>query len=217
MYITRILNLISWDIDCTLLIKLKQIFLRFFESNKRVEEYIGKIYEALERKDDYGYKAARQFAGNILHTIHDFYSHTNWVIKKDISIENININTYLFKVEMGRRDLNPHIGKISFTSLDIVTEQDDRTCYDNCDLVRKECGALGIISSAIWIFKKSLKCPLKYYNCTNNIVYTKKLISGFYVDQKMYGTEIVKPQNRKKCSHGNQNGTFIFLFFTSLI
>jgi hypothetical protein len=109
---------------------------------------------------------------------------------------------------MGRRDLNPHIGKISFASLDIVTEQDDRTCYDNCVLVRKECGALGIISSAIRMFKNSLKCPLEYYNCTRNIVYTKKLISGFYVDQKMYGTEIVKPQNRKKCSHGNQNGIF---------
>jgi hypothetical protein len=103
---------------------------------------------------------------------------------------------------MGQRKINLRLGKPSFYEMDFATGE-DRTCYDNCILVRKDCGPLKIISKVIQAFKESFKCPLEYYNCTNNIVSTKKLLSGFYVDQKMYdGTEIVKPQNRKKCSHG---------------
>lgn len=49
----------------------------FNESNARVIEFKEKIKVALAEKK---YDVARIDTGRILHTIHDFYSHSNWVI-----------------------------------------------------------------------------------------------------------------------------------------
>lgn len=105
-------------------------------------------------------------------------------------------------MELGNREINPHIGKPSFHTLPFA-DKDEITCYDNCVVVRKDCGSVaGIISKVI----ETLQCPLVYYNCTNNLPKTKKLISGFYVNQRLQdGTEINKPVNKGKCSHGKSS------------
>lgn len=52
----------------------------FYLSNDRVIMYKQKIMEELRKKNPKGYRDAANYAGVILHTIHDFYSHSNWVI-----------------------------------------------------------------------------------------------------------------------------------------
>jgi hypothetical protein len=49
----------------------------FRESNERVANFTGQVYEALDSRD---YFKARVFSGQILHTIHDFYSHSSWLV-----------------------------------------------------------------------------------------------------------------------------------------
>ena len=60
----------------------------FYKSNERVIRFTDAIYEALNEKD---YETARQLTGQVLHTIQDFYSHSNWV-------------------EMGKTEINKEIG-----------------------------------------------------------------------------------------------------------
>ena len=50
---------------------------KFTESNQRVKFNIKRILEELKKKN---YKEAQKLSGRILHTIQDFYSHSNWVI-----------------------------------------------------------------------------------------------------------------------------------------
>jgi hypothetical protein len=47
----------------------------FRESNERVMDFSTRAFDALDKKN---YFMARALAGQILHTIHDFYSHSNW-------------------------------------------------------------------------------------------------------------------------------------------
>lgn len=49
---------------------------KFAESNNRVISFRQKIMTALASKD---YNTARSLSGQVLHTIQDFYSHSNWV------------------------------------------------------------------------------------------------------------------------------------------
>ena len=102
--------------------------------------------------------------------------------------------------------LNVHIGKKSFNKLPIADKY-DVTCYSNCTLIRKPCDKFShIVSDFITVFRLDsvpISCPIEYFNCTDNIVKIKKLISGFYVNQKLAdGTLVEKPENQKKCSHG---------------
>lgn len=48
----------------------------FTESNDRVKEFKRQIRFDVKYND---FEGARKKSGQILHTIHDFYSHTNWV------------------------------------------------------------------------------------------------------------------------------------------
>ena len=50
----------------------------FKESNERVIEYKRQIAYSLKYND---FEDARTKSGKILHTIQDFYSHSNWVIR----------------------------------------------------------------------------------------------------------------------------------------
>ena len=47
----------------------------FLGSNQRVINFTTNVYKALADKN---YFLARSLAGEIMHTIHDFYSHSNW-------------------------------------------------------------------------------------------------------------------------------------------
>ena len=47
------------------------------------------------------------------------------------------------------------------------------------------------------------KCPVMFYKCKNNVAVLDKLVSGYYVAQKLSdGNYIRKPKNMVKCSHG---------------
>ena len=48
----------------------------FIESNERVIEFKRQVHFDVKYND---FEGARKKSGQILHTIHDFYSHTNWV------------------------------------------------------------------------------------------------------------------------------------------
>ena len=159
----------------------------FQQSNNRVIQFINNINSALDQKD---YSTARKLAGQISHTIQDFYSHSNWV-------------------EMGNRDINFNIGKPNLNNQTIVTRNDNVTCNNNCNQTVVECStAVNIFVSflrALGLKSSIVNCPLKYYVCQNNLLINDKLLSGYYSNQKLDdGTAYEKPYPEKliKCSHG---------------
>lgn len=155
----------------------------FHESNQFVSDNIRSIVRLIKSKS---YVTARKLIGVTLHTIQDFYAHSNWV-------------------EMNRTDINKEIGtdRLSRPS---VASADEPTCFgENCTKHTIECGAnlddLYKLSSALSL-NLPIKCPVVFYKCKNNVL-TSKLTSGYYVDQKRRdGTPVVKPPNKGKCSHG---------------
>jgi von Willebrand factor A domain-containing protein 7 len=124
-----------------------------------------------------------------LHTIQDFYSHSNWI-------------------EMGNDQINSQIGTNDFeTNFSFSTINDTDTCLDNCTKIEIECTFFyNILAQSFNYlgFKSSLiGCPLVYFNCDGNLVIEDKLVSGYYAGQKLAdGTQILKPINMNKCSHG---------------
>ena len=102
--------------------------------------------------------------------------------------------------------INLDIGKPSFDDMP-VAQTNDVTCYDNCRLVTVQCDFVeGAITDLIKIFEVNsihFKCPIQYYNCSNNIATNKILLSGYYVNQRLLdGSRVEKPLNGIKCSHG---------------
>ncbi|CAF0760037.1 unnamed protein product [Brachionus calyciflorus] len=153
---------------------------QFKESNDRVINYMSIIEGFLSIKD---YRRARKFSGKILHTIHDFYSHSNWV-------------------EMGNTDrINTEIGTTNFNNLKVVDKNERNTCDNNCTLYEIKCNtilnALVNLIQTIGIRTSFINCPLKYYRCKRNLVILDQLVSGFYA-----GQDAVKPDGMMKCSHG---------------
>lgn len=149
----------------------------FVNSNSRVMNYTALIYDHLGAKD---YDRARVLTGRILHTIHDFYSHSNWV-------------------EMGKSDILRSIGTEEFLKQGVVDLNDTITCASNCTLVSEPCTwYMRYVLQAYGWFNKgnaSLTCPLTYYKCKGNIVRLDKLVTGFTMSRK-------KPPSDMKCSHG---------------
>ncbi len=44
---------------------------------------------------------------------------------------------------------------------------------------------------------------LTYYKCNGNLIKLNKLVSGYYEGQKLEdGTDVPKPKDKNKCSHG---------------
>jgi DNA polymerase/3'-5' exonuclease PolX len=82
---------------------------RFLKSNERVINFTSDIYKNLQNKK---YQEAKELTGQILHTIQDFYSHSNWV-------------------EMGNTKINTPIGTDKFSSLAIVDPSQNVTCFNN--------------------------------------------------------------------------------------
>ncbi len=156
----------------------------FIQSNQRVIKFLTSINSSLQIKD---YATARRLSGQILHTIQDFYSHSNWV-------------------EMGKTVINKNIGSTSFSSLPIISNEETTACLNNCSITEMKCGTLVNILINLIKFvgiSTSLNCPLIYYKCTGNIVQLDKLVSGFYTGQKLEDeTPVLKPEFQSKCSHG---------------
>jgi hypothetical protein len=167
----------------------------FRESNRRVMKFLTRIYQHLDRHE---YHQARKLSGQILHTIQDFYSHSNWV-------------------EMGHHHkINDAIGTERFDQLPIATKSDTLTCISNCTLMNAKCTKFTQkLFSFISTMKKwfssskpgetstSFSCPMKFYKCEGNIAVLDKLVSGYYVNQKLpNNVSISKPLDGLKCSHG---------------
>jgi hypothetical protein len=89
----------------------------FINSNQRVIDFTKNINTALDSKD---YSYALKLSGIILHTIQDFYSHSNWI-------------------EKGETDINYSIGNSNFSQLQIIGPTEG-ACLDNCNLITVECG-----------------------------------------------------------------------------
>lgn len=155
---------------------------KLVESNTRVLQLTEQILELVKtdehKESSKNLKLARQLTASTLHTIQDFYSHTNWV-------------------DVGNREINSNIG----TSRFIVTnpDLDDSFCLDNCEQLKCDCPQ--IIAS---LLPGGLTCPLVYWKCTNNLNESvKSLTSGYYSNQRLSdGSRVDKPIGRGKCSHG---------------
>ncbi|CAF2629525.1 unnamed protein product [Rotaria sp. Silwood2] len=122
---------------------------------------------------------ARQSLGRLLHTLQDFYSHSNWI-------------------EMGKTNINNLIGVKE--NIGSVAGQNQATCANNgCTKIEKSC--------TLWEQITFKTCPLVYYDCKNNIlpqINKKKLLtSGYLFNQsnENHGP-LNKPKNVQKCSHG---------------
>ena len=124
------------------------------------------------------YETAREFAGSMLHTLQDFYSHTNWI-------------------EMGQGAPNSVLGE---RGQELPEPPPAMTCSD--------CMRDGIVAlEDPLVFLGTLiqlgQVAFFYYRCNNNILPAANqiLTSGYYTDQtNVAGGVIPKPAG--KCSHG---------------
>ncbi len=159
----------------------------FEASNERVIVYLREIHYHMQSRQ---YGVARRLLGQILHTIHDFYSHSNWI-------------------EMGRVDINREIGTADFARKHPVADDtNNETCISNCKIVKAKCCLFTKLMFAFFKlvnFKSPLfGCPVKYYKCESNVVVGDKLVSGYYVAQTLQDGQVInKP--KLKCSHGGKS------------
>jgi hypothetical protein len=159
----------------------------FIESNRYVAKLMAKIKEQILIHKNFA--TARKFIGQALHTVQDFYSHTNWI-------------------EMGHTDtINDKIGSSGDElGVNFVSNEDDglQDCFsENCTKQVIKCkylASFSIINKEFGLHLP-LECPIIFYKCKNN-VRTDKLTSGYYTGQKAEDQDVVKPQKSGKCSHG---------------
>ncbi len=122
--------------------------------------------------------------GRLLHTVQDFYSHTNWI-------------------EMGFDRINKNIGS-KYNQLGVpLAEKNASTCFSqNCTkqvIMCKHLRSLSVFSESL--IGVQITCPIVYYKCKNDVI-KDKLTSGYFSNQKFDdGSEVVKP-NEGKCNHG---------------
>lgn len=129
--------------------------------------------------------------GNNLHTVQDFYAHTNWI-------------------EMGRNYVNINVGM----TLDLnvpITSNGESSCTPctKDDMTSGEKAIYETIANntllADLIFGKLIPClggSIKnVFACHGNIV-TNSLTSGYYGDEASFNALAAKPANGVKCSHG---------------
>lgn len=154
------------------------------ESNQRVIDFTAQIISSINMGK---YSQSRKLTGTVLHTIQDFYSHSNWV-------------------EMGHQNINTNIGSNKFSFLPTAKLSDTNACLNNCVLVNVPCSSivkkLASLLAGLRV-KTTLKCPLEYYKCDNNVAMLDKLLSGFFSGQKLAdGTPVSNPGKMMKCNHG---------------
>lgn len=143
---------------------------------------------------------ARQLLGQVLHTLQDFYSHSNWI-------------------ELGKKRINERLGLQE--NIGPVAAPKQSTCRSEaCHKKIVRCVRWKQILCFLFLFHRKLsfqsfyqkitlkKCPLHFYECKNNIrseiIKRGLLTSGFSTNQKNEdGEEISKPIGVEKCSHGS--------------
>lgn len=159
------------------------------ESNKYLADLIEKTYYYI-LSSSHNINGINEDAlkriGQTLHTIHDFYAHSNWV---EMGFENINykLGTYVTDLGVGLSENEPNL----------------QTCWDqNCTrhvIMCNHLNGLSVLSEKLSGI--SIDCPIIYYKCKNNVI-TDKLTSGYFGNQKNdKGREIRKPIE-SKCNHG---------------
>ena len=140
------------------------------------------------------YQEARTETGRMLHTLQDFYSHSNWV-------ENGNENIYQI---LGRRNLRPSP----------IAEADQETCMDCPESGTVVLGRVIELFTALDTFFGSIfiddydvtrRSAKKFYSCSDNLHDSLKrqgiLTSGYYGGSQDSNYQVIsKP--RGKCSHG---------------
>lgn len=158
-----------------------------YKSNERVMNLTNKVYELINAKD---YISALNVSAQALHTIQDFYAHSNWV-------------------EMGHEnDINVLIGTENFRTLKVTDFSDNNTCVSNCSVIEIPCtdpiySVMEKLFLMVGVDPSVIKCPIRYYNCFGNILVPDKLLSGYYGGQRFEdGSPAAKPLNSNKCSHG---------------
>ena len=125
------------------------------------------------------YKLARQETGRMLHTLQDFYSHSNWL-------------------ENGNLDIYRVLGRVNQTPLPIA-DPNSQTCTD--------CEEIGTISSIVGWFNTKMagSSAKKVYRCSDNLHSSLKrkglLTSGYYSGSHDRNNIPIKKQGGK-CSHG---------------
>ncbi|KAI0990370.1 hypothetical protein GJ496_002816 [Pomphorhynchus laevis] len=152
---------------------------KIHEANRRLINGRRKIIEAAYQGR---FDIARVILGGLLHTLQDFYSHTNWI-------------------ELGNRKPLYNLGLS--TNIGEVAKQTESTCTNSgCRVIVKKCDIIQRM-----VFRK---CPLVYYSCENNldanIQQTGKLTSGYVSTVNLINNNkdsiSPKPVDFKKCSHG---------------
>ena len=148
---------------------------RFQDGQNRLVMLRENVVSSIRMKN---FDMARRDTGRLLHTLQDFYSHSNWV-------ENGNLDIYRV---LGRKNQRP----------DPVADVSLQTCTD--------CEKDGtVILGRIIGFVKRTNNAKKFYSCPDNfhgfLKQSRILTSGYYTGSlDSNGDTIVKP--KLKCSHG---------------
>ncbi|UJR24642.1 hypothetical protein I4U23_006016 [Adineta vaga] len=151
----------------------------FKESNQRLINLRTKILEDIKDPTK-NLEKARGRIGDLLHTLQDFYSHSNWI-------------------EMGKTTINDRLALQE--DIGQVAGINQATCTNTgCTKMQTKCNLMQ---------KLILKtCPLEYYDCRDNIldeINKQDLLTSGYMSNQFNEKEepIIKPTNVEKCSHGS--------------
>ncbi|CAF1359667.1 unnamed protein product [Adineta ricciae] len=151
----------------------------FAESNHRLMQLRKKIVDDANNPT-INLEKARERIGSYLHTLQDFYSHSNWI-------------------EMGKTVINDRLGLQE--DIGPVAGIEQATCTSTgCKKIQSQCNLLQKIILH--------KCPMEYYDCRNNIlddVNKQGLLTSGYMSNQFNGKDepVIKPTSVVKCSHGS--------------
>ncbi|CAF1240754.1 unnamed protein product, partial [Didymodactylos carnosus] len=149
----------------------------FINGSRRILTIRKLIIDDVKEKKEY--KEARKYIGQLLHTLQDFYSHSNWL-------------------ELGKTVINDKLG-VELIIGQVASPNQSTCTNEGCLKTKVRCGPYQKLTLN--------KCPLIYFDCINNIrqeIITQGLLtSGFSINQfNEFGQAIFKPKNVEKCSHG---------------
>ena len=110
---------------------------------------------------------------------------------------------------MGNTGVQSLIGTPNFDNIP-TTKNIDIVCDNStvkCQLITENCGLIAgivpLVLNNLGLGGSYVSCPLKYYNCTDNIAVNDRLASGYYTGQETNdGSPVEKPALKLKCSHG---------------
>lgn len=129
--------------------------------------------------------AARQAVGQALHTVQDFYSHTNWM-----EMGNKNVNRDVLGLHTANEIPRPPLDLPTCQNCTAPARDNYLRCQDSCKTGGK------LARTAQWFLKCALRCPSQ--DCSKNILSSAGLTSGYFSGE---GPNYTKPGDHK-CSHG---------------